>query len=77
MTPLHLCQGISALVNGGFLTEATLIKKRGRRGNVNKRVISDKSSSSLKDIMRSVVRFGTGKKADVEGYLVGGKTGTA
>ena len=77
MTPLHLCQGISALVNGGFLTEATLIKKRGRRGNVNKRVISDKTSSILKDIMRSVVRFGTGKKADVEGYLVGGKTGTA
>ncbi|PPR63235.1 MAG: Peptidoglycan synthase FtsI, partial [Alphaproteobacteria bacterium MarineAlpha3_Bin7] len=76
-TPLHLCQGISALVNGGFLTEATLIKKKGRRGNVNKRVISDKTSSILKNIMRSVVRFGTGKKADVEGYLVGGKTGTA
>ena len=77
ITPLHLCQGISAIANGGFLTKATLLKNTGRNGMINKKVVSDKTSNILRNIMRSVVRFGTGKQADVEGYLVGGKTGTA
>lgn len=77
VTPLHLIRAFAAIVNGGFLRPLTLIKD----GNMDKpqapRVISEKTSIEMRRLMRMVVEYGTGKQADVPGYRVGGKTGTA
>ena len=76
VTPLHLVRGIASIVNGGMFERISLVKD----GNANKpreRVISEKTSLQMRRLMRMVVEYGTGKKADVAGYRVGGKTGTA
>ena len=77
VTPLHLATGISAMVNGGTLRPATLIKAEGGRAQAGQRVISEHTSEQIRRLMRLVVMRGTGKKAEADGYLVGGKTGTA
>ena len=81
VTPLHLVRGIASLVNGGVLVPLTLTKqaeRATRQGKLKgKRVISEQTSASVRDLMRLVVKYGTGKKAAAEGYLVGGKTGTS
>jgi cell division protein FtsI (penicillin-binding protein 3) len=77
VTPLHLVRGIATLINGGTQERLTLLKD----GNKNKvegvRVISEQTSKNIRRLMRLVVDHGTGEKADVAGYRVGGKTGTA
>jgi cell division protein FtsI (penicillin-binding protein 3) len=77
VTPLHLIRAFASIVNGGTLEPLTLIEG----GNDNKpagvRVINEKTSSQMRRLMRMVVEFGTGKQANVAGYRVGGKTGTA
>lgn len=75
VTPLHLVSGVSAMVNGGTLLPATLIKPD--HAPVGSRVVSEETSTAIRRLMRLVVMQGTGKKAEAEGYLVGGKTGTA
>ncbi|MBQ4084776.1 MAG: penicillin-binding protein 2, partial [Alphaproteobacteria bacterium] len=40
-------------------------------------VLSEKNSADLRSMMRAVIDIGTAKKANIEGYLVGGKTGSA
>ncbi len=76
VTPLHVAAAIAALVNGGIYHSPTLIKGKKSEG---KRVIKEITSENMRKLMRLVVsnKEGTGKKADVEGYFVGGKTGTA
>lgn len=77
VTPLHLIRGIASLVGGGQLVNLTLVKD----GNIGKtsgtRVISADTSLQIRRLMRLVVQHGTGGKANVPGYRVGGKTGTA
>jgi cell division protein FtsI (penicillin-binding protein 3) len=77
VTPLHLVRSFASIVNGGTLEPLTLMKD----GNANKpegaRVVSEKTSRQMRRLMRMVVEYGTGRKADVPGYRVGGKTGTA
>jgi cell division protein FtsI (penicillin-binding protein 3) len=77
VTPLHLVRAFAAMADGGLLRPLTLIKggNAGREDGV--RVISDKTSREMRRLMRMVVERGTAKKADVPGYRVGGKTGTA
>ena len=76
ITPLNLVNGVAALVNGGSLRPATLLYDPD--GAVEgKPVLSSKTSKQMRDLMRQVVLHGTGTKADVPGYKVGGKTGTA
>lgn len=74
---LQLVNGISALVNGGVLRPATLIKKPQDAPTPGTRVIREETSQKIQALMRLVVEKGTGRNANAEGYLVGGKTGTA
>ena len=75
VTPLHIITAFSALVNGGIYHTPTLIKSDTPK--VSKRVISELTSEQMRQMLRDVVLDGTGKKAEVTGYEVGGKTGTA
>ena len=77
VTPLHLVRAISAVVNGGMLYTPTLLKRESKDKIVGTSVLSKKTSSQMRQLLRLVVDSGTGKKADAEGYMVGGKTGTA
>ncbi|NQV98621.1 MAG: penicillin-binding protein 2 [Rhodospirillales bacterium] len=76
VSPVQLASGISALVNGGLYRPATIIKAAGGTV-VERRVISAETSLQMRRLMRLVVTAGTGRKAEIPGYLIGGKTGTA
>ena len=81
VTPLNLAISYAALVNGGIYHPATLLK-RGPDNPVpaGHRVISEATSARMRQLLRLVVlpeADGTGKKADVPGFRLGGKTGTA
>ena len=79
VTPLQLVAAAGAIVNGGFLVKPTIIKPAD--GTPDKksytRVIRQETSLKMRQLMRLVVTEGTGRNADVPGYMVGGKTGTA
>ncbi|MEZ5691708.1 MAG: penicillin-binding protein 2 [Rickettsiales bacterium] len=78
VTPLHLVRGISAIVGGGIIKNLTLLKDGNKSKNDSEhRIISDKTSKNIRRLMRLVVEYGTARSADVPGYRVGGKTGTA
>ncbi|MDO6413493.1 penicillin-binding protein 2 [Sphingomonas sp. BIUV-7] len=77
VTPLHLAQAYAALVNGGILHPATLVKHKPGEKIAAKRVISEATSARMRQLMRLVVLQGTGTNADAPGLRVGGKTGTA
>jgi cell division protein FtsI (penicillin-binding protein 3) len=77
VSPLQTAIAASAIVNGGILRPATLIKHAEGYVPDGTRVVSERTSEEMRKLMRLVVTEGTGKKADVPGYLVGGKTGTA
>ncbi|HEU5048377.1 MAG TPA: penicillin-binding protein 2 [Rickettsiales bacterium] len=77
VTPLHLMRAFAAIVNGGTYENMTLVKDGNADKPAPERVIKDATSRELRRLMRLVVQFGTGKQADVPGYRVGGKTGTA
>ena len=75
VSPLHLISVISGLVNGGMMYQPTLIKHDEPLDST--RIIKAKTSDSIRRLLRLVVTNGSGKNANVPGYLVGGKTGTA
>lgn len=77
VTPLQLVQGTSTLVNGGIHHPVTLLAHEDGQPIPGDRVIKTKISDQMRGLMRLVVAEGTGKKAAVAGYDVGGKTGTA
>ncbi|NBO18116.1 MAG: penicillin-binding protein 2 [Proteobacteria bacterium] len=77
VSPLHLMRGIASMVNGGTLPRMTLLKDGNKGKAEGARVISEKTSANMRRLMRLVVNHGTGTKADVPGYRVAGKTGTA
>ncbi len=76
VSPIQLVNGISSLVNGGIKRPSTLMKVNGRPQS-GQRILSAKTSKQMRSLMRLVVSSGTGRKAEVPGYLIGGKTGTA
>lgn len=73
-TPLHIITAFSAIVNGGVYHEPTLLAESKREG---RRVVSENTSEKMRELLRAVVVRGTGRRANVEGYQVFGKTGTA
>ncbi|KLN60499.1 penicillin-binding protein [Kiloniella spongiae] len=77
VSPLQLSSAISSLVNGGTLKPATFIKRAEDDIPLGRRILSEKTSDYMRDLMRLVVLHGSGKNANAKGYLVGGKTGTA
>ncbi len=86
VTSLQLVTALSAIANGGYLMKPYVIEKIvGPDGNVIEqnspevvtRVISYDTSYQMKQIMQGVVENGTGKKAQIPGFSVAGKTGTA
>jgi len=75
VSPLSFAAAAAAVVNGGRLIRPTFLKhpEDGR----GEQVISPETSATMRSLLRYVVTNGTGKKADVPGYDVGGKTGSA
>lgn len=85
VTPLQLAVAYGALANDGILMKPQIVDRIiDRNGNIRpvepeevRRVLSQETSREIGEMLRSVVVNGHGKRADVPGYLVGGKTGTA
>lgn len=75
VTPLQVVSGISTIVNGGIRRPPTILKQDG--APAGERVFSRTTSEQLRRLMRLVVTDGSGKKAEVAGYFLGGKTGTS
>jgi cell division protein FtsI (penicillin-binding protein 3) len=73
----QLITAVGAIVNDGILREPTVLKREPGEVPDGTRVVSERTSEQLRQLMRLVVQIGTGKKANAPGYLVGGKTGTA
>ena len=76
-TPLQATALYAAMINGGKIVIPSLVKERKTK-NPNS-IISIETSNKLRNILRKVVssKDGTASLADIDGYFVGGKTGTA
>ena len=86
VTMTQLAASFCSLINGGNYYKPHVVKQiQDENGNVTenkdpvllKKTISEETSEIIKDYMRGVVEEGTGSSAGVEGYDIGGKTGTA
>ena len=86
VTPIQLVAAMGAIVNDGFLVRPRLLKELRdpagrviRRGEktVVRQVISRQTSATMRMLLESVVVNGSGNRAAIPGYRVGGKTGTA
>lgn len=77
-TPLHLAGAVASIVNGGYAVKPKLVlDETGEKSSTDVRVVSAETAQRIRQLLRLVVTEGTGSKADVRGYRVGGKTGTA
>jgi cell division protein FtsI (penicillin-binding protein 3) len=77
VTPLHVVNATAALANGGILRQPTLLARPPGEVVEGTRVISERTSEIMRRLMRAAVTEGSAKGADIPGYFVGGKTGTA
>lgn len=86
ITPIQLATTVSALVNGGRrvtphfgmeVLSAEGKKVKTFRYNAKKHIVSEKTSQTMRELLKSVVAEGSGKNAYVEGYRIGGKTATS
>ncbi len=86
VTMTQMIAGFSSLINGGNYYEPHIVKQiRDDSGNVVenrnpvllKKTVSEETSNLLKAYMKQTMTDGTGRNAQVEGYSMGGKTGTA
>ena len=77
VSPLQLTGAVATVVNGGVLHTPTLLAQEAGAVVPGIRAISEQTSDILRRLMRLTVLAGTGMHADADGYLVGGKTGTA
>ena len=78
-TPLQLARAYAILGNGGYKVNPSLLKKEENFLEKKEQIISEKTSKEINLILRKVVSLeeGTANFANVEGYDIGGKTGTA
>ena len=74
ITPLHMIRGLISITGGGEFHDLSLIEGEKKIGG---RMVSPEVSRNVNRLMRAVVQYGTAKNADVPGYAVGAKTGTA
>jgi cell division protein FtsI (penicillin-binding protein 3) len=77
VTPLHLASAYAAIINGGIWRPATLVKVAPGKAAKGRRIVSPHTSMIMRKMLRLIVTDGTGKKANVPGFRIGGKTGTA
>jgi cell division protein FtsI (penicillin-binding protein 3) len=78
VAPLQAVMGIAATMNGGLLIPPTFLKRsREDALKVAKQVLKPETSQKMRYLMRLNAEKGTGTKANVNGYYIGGKTGTA
>ncbi|RFA37624.1 stage V sporulation protein D [Virgibacillus dokdonensis] len=87
VTPIQQVMAVSAAVNGGFLYEPYIAEEwinsttqsvqKQVKPTMKRRVISEDTSNEIRHALESVVAQGTGRPAYVDGYRIGGKTGTA
>ncbi|HUL76079.1 MAG TPA: penicillin-binding transpeptidase domain-containing protein [Vicinamibacteria bacterium] len=86
VTALQVTMAAAAVANGGYLMKPIVVKRvedaegrlvRETRPLVQRRVLEPDTVDTLTEILRAVVREGTGRRAAVPGYVVAGKTGTA
>lgn len=75
ISPLHLVSAFSSVVNGGTYYAPTLIKDNPN--TESHRTLSFNTSQQMRKLLRGVVVEGSGKRANIAGYEVAGKTGTA
>ena len=78
-TPLQLAKGYAIISNGGYEIKPSLIKKTLKNNQYKKRIIKEGVSKQINEILRKIVttKEGTAGFANIKGYEVGGKTGTA
>lgn len=86
ITPMQLVKAVSAVANDGVMVTPHVVKQTENTNtgtittvgtNEEKQVISKETATKLKDIMKDVVEKGGGSYAQVQGYTIGGKTGTS
>ena len=77
VTPLHLASAYAALVNGGIWRPATLRKLDAGQVPQGRRVFKAATSARIRQLLRMIVAYGTGRNANAPGFRVGGKTGSA
>jgi cell division protein FtsI (penicillin-binding protein 3) len=78
VAPIQALAAVGALVNGGYLIKPTFLKRSEEEAKKDAvRVIKPETSEAMRFIMRLNGEKGSARKADVAGYFVGGKTGTA
>jgi cell division protein FtsI (penicillin-binding protein 3) len=78
VAPLQAVEGINALVNGGLLIPPTFLRRtREQALALAKQVVKPETSIKMRYLMRRNAEKGSARKANVEGYYVGGKTGTS
>jgi len=75
VTPLHLAAAATSIINGGTFYQPSFIKLNEKPDG--EKIIKESTSKLMRLMLRKVVVDGTGKYANIEGYDVGGKTGTA
>ncbi|HSM52945.1 MAG TPA: penicillin-binding transpeptidase domain-containing protein, partial [Erythrobacter sp.] len=77
VTPLHLASAYAAMVNGGIWRPTTVHKLAAHEVPRGRRVFKASTSSRMRQLLRMITLYGTGRKADAPGFRVGGKTGSA
>lgn len=77
-TPLQTAVAAAALVNGGKLIDPTFLPRtEAQAAQIARQVIQPKTSAEMRYLFRLNVEKGSGRNAEVDGFFVGGKTGTA
>lgn len=80
VTPIQMASVYAALANGGVMVEPHLVERVDNQtipAPIRKRIVSTTTARELTSMLRSVVREGTGTEAQLPGYTIAGKTGTA
>ena len=78
VAPIQAVMAVAALVNGGnIMTPTFLPRTESEAAKVGRRVVSEQTSESMRYLLRSNATHGTAGLANIPGYYVGGKTGTA
>jgi cell division protein FtsI (penicillin-binding protein 3) len=77
VAPLSFLAAAATVVNGGRKITPTFLKQPPGTDNRGAQLLQPETSIQMRDLLRYVVTNGSGKKADVDGYDIGGKTGSA